>query len=286
MSGINRDRKTNIPTRKSKTNSVPKSSISRPAEGRKEIPPTPQKKPVQAKKDNSRNNDRSKRQQGERKNNQGAKNQNHSGQRGNNRGGNRQGGRNYDSRNSTQRVSPIAEETWARVVEHDTTEGIITAITEGKLFICRLSAKKGIEALNPTDRIYVGLDQSKKIHVDAFVGGAKIDRMSNFARQDLPLVVQLFIEENSQHFIEAFFNVASNLSLKQHSFELLPDVGPKKAMQMVKERRIASGFNSLEELNKSCAIDAAELLAKRFVQEIEDKTLEPRLLDHLLPVKA
>jgi len=57
-------------------------------------------------------------------------------------------------------------------------------------------------------------------------------------------------------------------------------------MQMVKERRIASGFNSLEELNKSCAIDAAELLAKRFVQEIEDKTLEPRLLDHLLPVKA
>ena len=286
MSGINRDRKTNIPTRKSKTNSVPKSSISRPAEGRKVIPPTTPKKPVQAKKDNSRNNDRSKRQQGERKNNQGAKNQNRSGQRGNNRGGNRQGGRNYDSRNSTQRVSPIAEETWARVVEHDTTEGIITAITEGKLFICRLSAKKGIEALNPTDRIYVGLDQSKKIHADAFVGGAKIDRMSNFARQDLPLVVQLFIEENSQHFIEAFFNVAGNLSLKQHSFELLPDVGPKKAMQMVKERRIASGFNNLEELNKSCGIDAAELLAKRFIQEIEDKTLEPRLLDHLLPVKA
>ena len=55
---------------------------------------------------------------------------------------------------------------------------------------------------------------------------------------------------------------------------------------MVKERRINPGFNSLEELNKSCAIDAAELLAKRFVQEIEDKTLEPRLLDHLLPVKA
>ena len=286
MSGINRDRKTNIPTRKSKTDSVPKSSISRPAEGRKAIPPTPKKKPVQAKKGNSQEGNRSKRQQGGRNNNQGAKNQNRSGQRGNNRGGNRQGGRNYDSRNSTQRVSPIAEETWARVVEHDTADGIITAITEGKLFICRLSAKKGIEALNPTDRIYVGLDQSKKVHVDAFVGGAKIDRMSNFARQDLPLVIQLFIEEHSQHFIEAFFNVAGNLSLKQHSFELLPDVGPKKAMQMVKERRIASGFNNLEELNNSCSIDAAELLAKRFILEIEDKTIVPRLLDHLLPVKA
>ena len=286
MSGINRDRKTNIPTRKSKTDSKPETSISRPAEGRKVIPPTPKQKPVQAKKKAPRKDNESKRQQGGRNQKQGAKYQNRSNQRRDNRGGNRQGGRNHDSRNSTQRVSPIAEENWALVVEHDTTDGIITAITEGKLFICRLSAKKGIEALNPTDRIYVGLDQSKKIHVDAFVGGAKIDRMSNFARQDLPLVVQLFIEENSQHFIKAFFNVASNLSLKQHSFELLPDVGPKKAMQMVKERRIASGFNSLEELNKSCAIDAAELLAKRFVQEIEDKTLEPRLLDHLLPVKA
>jgi len=291
MSGMNRDRKTKIPARKSKTGVEPKSSISRPAEGSSVIPPTTKEKPVQAKKETPSKDNRSNRQHSGRGDSRGggrkgANNQKRPNQRGDNRGGSRQGSRNQDSRNTSQRPSPIAEESWARVIEHNTSDGIITAITEGKLFMCRLSAKKGIEALNPTDRIYIGQDQSKKVHVDAFVGGAKLDRMGNFARQDMPLVIQLFIEENSQHFIEAFFNVAGNMSLKQHAFELLPGVGNKKAMQMVKERRISPGFDSLEELNQSCSIDAAELLAKRFILEIEDPNLVPRLLELLLPVKA
>lgn len=285
MSGMNRDRKTNIPTRKSKNTTAPKSSYSRPAEGRVAIPATPEKKPVQAKKQAPRKDNRAKREQGAKKPNQGTRPQNRSNHRGNNRGPNRSGGRGQDSRNNSQRPSPIAEETWARVIEHDTIDNVITAITEGKLFMCRLSAKKGITALNPTDRIYIGLDQSKKEHVDSYIGGAMIDRMSNFARQDMPLVVQLFVEDNAQYFIKSFFNVAGNLSLKQHAFELLPGVGNKKAVQMVRERG-SSGFKDLQSLNQSCNIDAAELLAKRFILEIEDRSIEPRLVDLLLPVKA
>ena len=285
MSGINRDRKTKVPTRKSKTDSEPKTSFSRPAEGRVVVPPTPEKKPMPAKRDAPRRDKHSNQKHGG--NNQGGRNQNRSNQRGGNRGGNRHGGRNQDSRNSSQRPSPIAEESWARVIEHDTTDGIITAITEGKFFMCRLSAKKGIEPLNPTDRIYIGLDQSKKIHVDSYVGGAKLDLMSNSARQDIPLIVQLFVEENSDHFITKFFNAAGFLSLKQHAFELLPGVGNKKALQMVNERDLLDmGFNNLESLNQSCNIDAAELLSKRFIMEIEDRSIEPRLIDLLLPVKS
>lgn len=278
MSGMNRDRQTKVPSRKSKTGSEPKTSISRPAEGRSVIPPTPKEKPVQAKKSAPRKDSRSNRQQG-------GRNQKRPNQRGDNRGGGRQGGRSHDSRNTSQRPSPIEEENWARVIEHDTIDGIITAITEGKLFMCRLSAKKGIEALNPTDRIYIGLDQSKKVHVDAFVGGAKLDLMSTYARQDMPLVVQLFIEDNSEYFVKSFFNVAGYLSLKQHAFELLPGVGNKKARQMEQERG-SSGFKNLQSLNQSCNIDAAELLAKRFILEIEDRSIEPRLIDLLLPVKV
>lgn len=278
MSGMNRDRQTKVPSRKSKTGSEPKTSISRPAEGRSVIPPTPKEKPVQAKKSAPRKDSRSNRQQG-------GRNQKRPNQRGDNRGGGRQGGRSHDSRNTSQRPSPIEEENWARVIEHDTIDGIITAITEGKLFMCRLSAKKGIEPLNPTDRIYIGLDQSKKVHVDAFVGGAKLDLMSSYARQDMPLVVQLFIEDNSEYFVKSFFNVAGYLSLKQHAFELLPGVGNKKARQMEQERG-SSGFKNLQSLNQSCNIDAAELLAKRFILEIEDRSIEPRLIDLLLPVKV
>jgi predicted nucleic acid-binding OB-fold protein len=285
MSGINRDRKTKIPARKSKNDSAASGNFSRPAEGRPVVPVTPKAKPVQVKKETAAKGNSSNNKQSGRNTGTGAKTQNRSNPRGNNRDGNRTAGRNQDSRNSPQRPSPIDDEKWARVIEHNTTEGIITAITEGKLFMCRLSAKKGISPLNPTDRIYIGLEQSKKVHVDSYVGGAKLDLMSNFARQDIPLVIQLFIEENSDHFVKAFFNAAGNLSLKQHAFELLPSIGNKKAVQMVQERG-SSGFKGMDALNQSCNIDAAELLAKRFISEIEDQTIEPRLVDLLLPVKA
>ena len=67
--------------------------------------------------------------------------------------------------------------------------------------------------------------------------------------------------------------------------ELLPGIGNKKAMQMV-EQRGSSGFTDIEQLNETCNIDSCELLAKRFVNEIEDKTLQPRLSELLFPVTA
>ena len=52
------------------------------------------------------------------------------------------------------------------------------------------------------------------------------------------------------------------------------------------EVRGSGGFTSIEHLNESCAIDAAELLSKRFVAEIGDRNLQPRLTELLLPVTA
>ena len=106
------------------------------------------------------------------------------------------------------------------------------------------------------------------------------------ARNDLPLVVQLFIEDHAQHFVDAFYNRAGPLSLKQHSFELLPDVGSKKAKTMVKARETVGVFASIDELNALCRINGVDLLARRFMEELEDKDLQPRLTELLLPVDA
>ena len=100
--------------------------------------------------------------------------------------------------------------------------------------------------------------------------------MSNSAKLDFPLIIQLFVEEFGMHFVQSFFNKAGNLSLKQHAFELLDGIGNKKAQQMV-ELRGSSGFASMAELNEKCG---------RFFSEIEDRTLQPRLIDHLFPVNA
>ena len=185
--------------------------------------------------------------------------------------------------NNQRRPTPLDDEVWARVVENDPQTNVIVAFGESKMLLGRFTAKNTNSSVG--DRIYVGVDAAKRTDVGDILGMAKMELLSNSAASDLPLVIQLFIEEKATHFIKAFFNIAGPLSLKQHAFELLPGIGKKKALQMV-EVRGSSGFTSIEHLNESCAIDAAELLSKRFVAEIGDRNLQPRLTELLLPVTA
>ena len=260
MSGFSRDRNIKVPKKMEKKEVVSQSNYlpSRPAEGRVEVPKKVAKPP-----------------QSRQQNNQQRR-------RGNNR-------RSSGSRGNTQRQkkprrpTPLDDEVWARVIENDSKTNVIVALGESKMMLSRYAGKNSATAVG--ERIYVGVDSNKRTEIGEILGMAKMDRLSGSAISDLPLVTQMFVEENQAHFIKAFFNIAGPLSLKQHAFELLPGIGKKKALQMV-EIRGSSGFSSLEQLNESCAIDAAELLAKRFVAEIEDKNLQPRLSELLLPVAA
>ena len=229
-------------------------SMPPPATGRKEIP-KPQKKPEQ-----------------QRQQRQSQRSQ----QRRNNRGNQRPQQRRRDGQ-------PLYDAKWVRVVEHDMSEGVVTGFTEDTVIPCRIAIESS-EALLPSMRIYVGVDGNESPH-GSILGGARMDKMSNSAKMDFPLILQLFVEEHGEHFVDAFFNKAGNLSLKQHAFELLSGIGNKKALQMA-ELRGSSGFSSMKELNEKCGIDAAELLARRFFSEVEDRTLQPRLIDHLFPVNA
>ena len=265
MSGSRRDRNIKVPTRGSKTDSTTSGGhgYSRPAEGRPTVPrPQPKKAAPQPRQNNNRKD-------GQRRQN-------------NRQGGNRQGGQ----RNSRpQQKSPLMEETWARVIDHDVTDNVIVAISEEKMLLCRLEPKPGVDPLLTTSRVYIGTDASKRVNIGRVLGMTNLGRVANHVKADLPLVIQIFIEENEKHFIDTFFNRAGNMSLKQHSFELLPGVGNKKALQMV-DARGSSGFETLAALNEACNIDAADLLAKRFHTELEDRNIQPRLIDLLLPVKA
>ncbi|MBT5392137.1 MAG: DUF655 domain-containing protein [Euryarchaeota archaeon] len=256
MTGARRDRNIKIGSGKKKsTSSTDSTGWSRPAEGRREI--TPPKKAAPPQKSSPRRNE-------PRRNNT-----------------NRQDNRS----NRNQQNSPLMDEQWARIIDHDLATNVAVAVTESKLLLCRLQPKAGHEQLLTTARVYIGTDISKREHIENVLGMTNIGRLANHIKADLPLVIQIFIEENEKHFISAFFNVAGNMSLKQHAFELLSGVGNKKAMQMV-EARGSSGFESFQALNEACNIDAGELLAKRFLSELDDRNIQPRLLDLLLPVKA
>jgi putative nucleotide binding protein len=202
---------------------------------------------------------------------------------------NQRGGRGgaQGRRDQTRRERPeeLKGENWARVVEHDMKDGVVTAITEKGLKCCRLKVK-GNDLLTLNHRLYIGTDTSRRVEVTAILGMAHLDKMSNMARQDLPVAIQRFVEEHAQYFVDEFYNKAGPMSLKQHSYELLPDVGPVKARNMVKAREQVGVFASMDELNALAKINGAELLAQRFVEEIEDRNVNPRLIDLLLPVTA
>ena len=166
MSGSRRDRNIKVPTRGSKTDrtSTDGHGYSRPAEGRPTVPrPQPKKAAPQPRQNNNR-------QGGQRRQN------------------NRQGGQ----RNSRpQQKSPLMEEIWARVIDHDVTDNVIVAISEEKMLLCRLEPKPGVDPLLTTSRVYIGTDASKRVNIDRVLGMTNLGRVANHVKADLPLVIQL-----------------------------------------------------------------------------------------------
>ena len=184
----------------------------------------------------------------------------------------------------TKRPKQLESETWAYVVEHDLDSGIITALSEKMLTPCRLRVVEGCEPCPPSKRINIGKRVEDREEVQHIVGLASLERMSSFASMQLPHVLLDVLSQHEAYFLESFFNVASNISLKMHAFELLPKIGNKKAMQIVDAR--GQGFESIEALNEVCNINAIELLSQRFLEELKDQDAQPRLISLLLPVKS
>ena len=191
----------------------------------------------------------------------------------------RGGQRRNNSRN--EKPDPLLKVEWCRVIEHPEAGGVIVVVTEPALHVISLRPKpnSGLQAVGA--RIFMGIDHSKREVVQDILGFARIRDLSNGASIELPIVIQQIIEDSPEVFVQQFFNRAGNLSLKMHAFELLSGVGSKKALEMVASRGRV-GWESFAQLNEDCGINAPELLAKRFVSEIEDRSLEPRLIDLLL----
>tara|TARA_B100000925_G_scaffold56107_2_gene36945 strand:- start:1990 stop:2619 length:630 start_codon:yes stop_codon:yes gene_type:complete len=184
-------------------------------------------------------------------------------------------------RNNRDRPDPLLKVEWCRVIDHPEPDAAIVVVTEPALHVIRLRPKSNVQLQTVGSKIYMGIDHSQRDVVQDVLGFARIRDLSNAASQELPVVIQQMIEESPDVFLQQFFNRAGNLSLKMHAFELLPGVGNKKAMEMVANRGRV-GWDSFSQLDEDCNINAAELLARRFVSEIEDRGLQPRLLDLLL----
>ena len=188
-------------------------------------------------------------------------------------------GQRHSSR--SDKPDPLESVEWCRVIDHPEAGGALVVVTEPGLHVIRLRPKQNADLQPAGARVYMGKDSAKSEIVQEILGFARIRDISNRASAELPVVIQQIIVDSPEVFIQDFFNRAGNLSLKMHAFELLPGVGNKKAMDMV-QKRGRVGWENFATLDEDCAINASELLAKRFVSEIEDRGLQPRLIDLLL----
>jgi len=183
--------------------------------------------------------------------------------------------------NRGDKPDPLMKVEWCRVLDQPKVGDAMVVVTEPAFHIIRLRPKSSADLQMIGARLYMGIDHSLREVVQDVLGFARIRDLSNNTRKDMPIIIQKMIEDAPEVFIQQFFNRAGNLSMKMHAFELLPGIGNKKAMDMITKRG-RMGWENFAQLSEDCNIDAPELLARRFVSEINDRDLQPRLLDLLL----
>ena len=117
------------------------------------------------------------------------------------------------------------------------------------------------------------------------MGDQRIGPLSSIRKKDISLddeddlngaIVESIAMDESVHL--SFFNRAQPISLKMHSYQLLPGIGKSTAQQWVSKRG-SMGWNDLQGVTNAIGQDASELLAERYAQEMEDPAQSPRLID-------
>ena len=175
---------------------------------------------------------------------------------------------------------PFASETHIRVLDVMERRPVgkqIHALSEPGLHIVRARLNDGFSAESGD---YFALESGKSGPLSPI----RFQDLSGDANSALQESVVESIKVNPDPHL-GFYNRANNISLKVHAFQLLPGVGSSTARSWV-EIRGPNGWVDLDEVSQKLDIDAVELLAERYVSEMENPGEVPCLLDLLVRVGA
>lgn len=145
-------------------------------------------------------------------------------------------------------------------------EPVAQAIGENFFTLLELMPKPNI-ALALRERVYIG--EAERDKVQYIKGRLTYDRLTTTGRNELESVVPDMVKRNEARFIE-FFNKAGPITVRQHSLELLPNIGKKHMWALLEERekKPFEGFKDLCERVKLMP-DPVRVLANRILQELE-----------------
>ena len=178
--------------------------------------------------------------------------------------------------------NPLDSETHARVISFQSPQNEVIALTEKSLYLVKLRSVNTITQFETGQRVAISEDERDEI--ESVLRIIRYKDLTGQGKNDISQVIGEIILENPEPYL-SFFNRAGHLSRKMHSFGLLPALGRKLASQLVDMR--GRGWRSLEEVDESLKkirpnFCVEELLAERFVQELENPQDVPSLIELLL----
>ncbi len=128
--------------------------------------------------------------------------------------------------------------------------------------------KEGV-TLKVGDKIYVGKEERDK--VSYIKKRISYNELTNNSIAEIDKAIEKVIQENEPKFVD-FFNSSRSITIKRHQLELLPSLGKKHMLEIVKQREIKK-FESFEELEKRVHLmpNPAHIITKRIIEELEGK---------------
>lgn len=120
------------------------------------------------------------------------------------------------------------------------------------------------------EEVYIGKEDRDKI--EYIKSTLKYKDLTTTAKNELENVVESLVTNNEQKFVD-FFNKATPITIKEHSLELLPGIGPKH-MENILDEREKEEFESFEEIKERVDLmpDPVKILSERLLEELRGNT--------------
>lgn len=143
---------------------------------------------------------------------------------------------------------------------------LVQAIGKSNFNLLELVAREG-KHLKSGEEVYIG--DGDREDIKFIKGRITMDKLTSNAKGELDYILDDLIEENEEIFIK-FFNKSQPISTRQHSLELLPNVGKKHMWKIVDQRDIKD-FKDLEDLKERVELlpDPKKLIKKRIKKELK-----------------
>lgn len=147
-------------------------------------------------------------------------------------------------------------------------EPIAQGVGEKYFSLLEVVIKKGF-TVKPKDRIYIG--EGKRDVVEYIKRKIRYDDLTSVAKNLLEEVVSEIVEKEEKRLVN-IINMASPISARMHSLELLPGIGKKHLFALLQERK-KKPFESFEDIKKRVEMipDPKKMIVKRIISEIKNE---------------